>query len=344
MKIYQDDGYLNMAGIIEASYTFNFLVGGRGIGKTYGAIKYCIEHGIKFIYMRRTDTIVQTIVNSELSPVRPVMADMGRGSAVQKINKYVTGFYEAETLADGTTKAEGAPLGIAVGLSVMGNLRGWSAADYTILINDEFIPEKHERTLKNEATAFFNAYETINRNRELQGLPPLQVLFLANANDLTNDYFMELNLINVVDSMRVNGQETRFDRSRGIAIYLLRDSPISKAKQQTALYKLTKGTLYSSMAIDNDFVYEDRGKVASRPLKEYIAIVKVGELVIYRHKSTESYYCCLHLTGSCQEYGITDIELQRFTKNYFYLWSAYLADNIIFETYTCEALFRKYFK
>ena len=344
MKIYQDDGYLNMAGIIERGDTFNFLVGGRGIGKTYGAIKYCIEHKIKFIYMRRTDTIIQTIVNSELSPVRPVMSDLGEISAVEKINKYVTGFYRGEAGEDGTIKAKGSPLGIAVGLSVMGNLRGWSAAEYTILINDEFIPEKHERPLKNEATAFFNAYETVNRNRELQGVNPLQVLFLANASDLTNDYFMELNLINVVDNMRVNGQEVRFDKSRDIAIYLLRDSPISKAKQDTALYRLTKGTLYSSMALNNDFIYEDRGTIASRPLKEYIAVVKVGELVIYRHKSTESYYCCLHLSGSCPEYGITDIELRRFTKNYFHLWSAYLADNIIFETYTCEALFRKYFK
>lgn len=344
MKIYQDNGYLNMPGIIERGDTFNFCVGGRGIGKTYGAIKYCIENGIKFIYMRRTDTIIQTIVNSELSPVRPVMADLGEVSAVEKINKYVTGFYRGEVGEDGTVKPIGNPLGIAVGLSVMGNLRGWSAADYKILINDEFIPEKHERPLKNEATAFFNAYETINRNRELQGLPPLQVLFLANANDLTNDYFLTLNVINRVDSMRINGIEFLHDNKRDLSIYLLHDSPISKAKQNTALYRLTQGTMYSSMALENDFVYEDRGTIASRPLKEYVAVVKVGELVIYRHKSDESYYCCLHLSGSCPEYGITDIELKRFTKNYVHLWSAYLADNIIFETYTCEALFRKYFK
>ena len=102
MNIYQSDGYLNMSAIIENNYTFNFLVGGRGIGKTYGAIKYCIEHGIKFIYMRRTDTIIQTIVNSELSPVKPVMDDMGKQSAVEKINKYVkkTYFFIRKTLKE----------------------------------------------------------------------------------------------------------------------------------------------------------------------------------------------------------------------------------------------------
>ena len=344
MNIYQSDGYLNMSAIIENNYTFNFLVGGRGIGKTYGAIKYCIEHGIKFIYMRRTDTIIQTIVNSELSPVKPVMDDMGKQSAVEKINKYVTGFYEAEQNADGTIKPIGDPIGIAVGLSIMGNMRGWSAADYTVLINDEFIPEKHEHTLKNESSVFFNAYETINRNRELQGQPPLKVLFLANANDMTNDYFMELNLINVVDTMQIKNQTMRFDKNRGIAIYLLHDSPISEEKKETALYKLTSGTMYSNMAIDNDFVYEDRGRIDSRPLIEYKALVRVGELVIYKHKTGTHYYVCLHLTGTCPTYGITDVELKRFTYKYIYLWSAYLSENIIFETYTCEALFRKYYK
>lgn len=344
MKLYDDNGYVNMPEIIERGDPFNFLVGGRGTGKTYGAIKYCIDNGIKFIYMRRTDTIIQTIVNSELSPVRPVMEDRGEMSAVEKINKYVTGFYRAEEDDDGIPHPAGAPLGIAVGLSVMGNLRGWSAADYTILINDEFIPEKHERPLKNEAMAFFNAYETINRNRELQGLDPLQVLFLANANDMTNDYFLTLNLIGVVDGMRETDQEIYHDPRRGLSIYNLLHSPVSQEKKETALYRLTEGTQYSAMAVDNTFAFEDRSLIASRSLREYIAIVKVGELVLYKHKSLNQFYGCLHLSGSCPEYGITDIELKRFTSGYIYLWSAYLANNIIFETYTCEALFRKYFK
>lgn len=343
MKLYLDSGYLNIPAIMERGYIFNFIVGGRGTGKTYGAIKYCIENKIKFVYMRRTDTIIQTIVNSELSPVKPVMRDMGMIDCVQHINKYVTGFYEG-TQQDDKIIPSGDPIGIAVGLSVVGNLRGWSAADYEVLINDEFIPEKHEHPLKNESTAFFNAYETMNRNRELQGRKPLKVLFLANSNDLTNDYFLTLNLINRMDSMRHNNIEVWTDDNRSIALYNLRNSPISQKKKETALYKLTAGTTFKAMAVDNDFIYEDRGNIQSRPLKEYKAIVQVGELVIYKHKSAGTYYCCLHLTGSCEQYGITDIELKRFTSNYIYLWSAYLANNIIFETYTCEALFRKYFK
>ena len=44
-------------------------------------------------------------------------------------------------------------------LSTVSNLRGFDMSDCTLLIYDEFIPEPHERPLKNEAAALFNAYE-----------------------------------------------------------------------------------------------------------------------------------------------------------------------------------------
>lgn len=344
MSLYLDNGYLDVEKIISKGDPFNFIVGGRGIGKTYGAIKYCIDNKIKFIYMRRTDTIIQTIVNGELSPVRPVLEDEGKISETEKINKYITGFYKGIENDNGKIVPCGDLLGIAVGLSVIGNMRGWSAADYDILINDEFIPEKHERPLKNEAMAFFNAYETINRNRELKGRKPLQALFLANSNDLTNDYFLTLKLINTVDQMFIQGVESFRDPARGIGVYVLHNSPISEEKKKTALYQLTEGTEYSEMALDNNFVWEDRGTIASRDLREYRSLVRVGELCIYRHKSKIEYYACLHTSGTPDTYATTDIELRRFTSSYIYLWAAYLQNNIIFETYTCEGLFRKYFK
>lgn len=343
MKIYDDNGYINMSDIIKQGIPFNFIVGGRGTGKTYGAIKYCMDEDIKFIYMRRTDTIVQTLINSEFSPINPVAKDENKLVTTQKINKYITGFYYAILDENGKTRPEtGAPFGCAVGLSVVGNMRGWDASDYQILIMDEFIAEKHEHYIKNEAEVFFNAYETINRNRELKGGKPLRVLFLANANDLTNDYFLTLKLIDKADQMIKKNQQYYIDMNRGVTIYLLHNSPISEKKLHTALYKLTSDTDYSAMALNNDFVYEDRGRGASRPLSEYRAVVRVGELVIYKHKSDISYYACLHLTGNCKTFGTTETELTRFTSSYHYLWTAYLQNNIVFETYTCEALFRKY--
>ena len=54
MKLYESSGYANMPAIIETDTPFILSIGGRGTGKTYGAIKYLLENNITFIYLRRT--------------------------------------------------------------------------------------------------------------------------------------------------------------------------------------------------------------------------------------------------------------------------------------------------
>ena len=55
-KLYLKNGYLNVPYILHYNVPFIFVVGGRGTGKTYGALKYVLESGTPFIYMRRTQS------------------------------------------------------------------------------------------------------------------------------------------------------------------------------------------------------------------------------------------------------------------------------------------------
>lgn len=344
-KLYLPSGYVDISWVRAHGMPFNFMVGGRGTGKTYGCLTNCLDKKDKFIYMRRTDTILQATLNGEFNPMNPIEKDRHLLLATEPINRYIRGWYPGITDDNGKViPSAQSPYGVAVALSVIGNMRGWDAQDYNVLINDEFIPESHERPLKDEADAFFNAYETINRNREFKGRPPLTCFLLSNANDMTNDYFMKLGLIDIVDHMQANKQEFYMDRDKGLTISLLEDSPISKKKRETALYKLTQGTSFAKMALNNTFTKDVHTKPKSMPLVEYRPIVKIGELVIYEHKSRYEYYACLHLTGSCTEYGTSDIEIKRFASQYNWLWQLYMKDFIIFETYNTEALFRKMFK
>ena len=66
-KIYSASGYISMAGLIELSVPFIFIIGARGIGKTYGAIRYEIENGKKFILMRRSQTQAALIEKPEFN-------------------------------------------------------------------------------------------------------------------------------------------------------------------------------------------------------------------------------------------------------------------------------------
>lgn len=344
MNIYLESGYLDIRGIIQIGMPFTFLVGGRGTGKTYGALEVMVEDKYKFMFMRRTQTQADLINKPEFSPFKSLNIDHEWQIGTAPITKYNSGFYHMKENEKGKLVPAGELLGITAALSTISNVRGFDASDVDIMLYDEFIPEKHERPIKNEGAAFFNAYETINRNRELKGVKPLQAICMANANNLANDIFMQLKIVRKAETMKRKGQEISIDKNRGICIIILDCSPISQKKQDTALYRLTDGTDFGEMSINNNFSGEEVGKIKSRPLKEYKPIVTIGEITIYEHKSKREFYVSTHKLGSPKEYGVGEIERGRFRRIYSNLWTEYMCNTIEFEEYLCEILFTKYFE
>lgn len=343
MNIYQENGYINIRAIQRLGLPFNFVVGGRATGKTYTALKTQIEDDAVFMFMRRTQTQADLINKPEFSPFKPINADNGWNIGAQTITKYNSAFYEMVEDGDKLVP-QGKPKGYTCALSTISNMRGFDASDVVTLIYDEFIPERHERPLKNEGVAFLNAYETINRNRELKGAPPLQVIGLANANDLANPIFMELNLVRKAEQMRRRGQEVSIDRTRGVGLFLLNNSPISEKKQNTALYKLSRGSEFSEMSLNNNFTCEEAAIIKSRNLSEYKPVVAIGEICIYEHKSTGRLYVSTHTIGTPPYYSPGEIDRRRFQRQYGWVWFAYMSNNVDFEEILCEILLTKYCK
>lgn len=346
MNIYLESGYIDIRKILSLGLPFNFLVGGRATGKTYGSLEVVIKDNIKFMYMRRTQTQADLINKPDFSPFKSLNRDFGWNIGTESISKYNAGFYN-QIEQDGVLISSGSPLGYTGALSTMSNIRGFDASDVELLINDEFIPEKHERPIKNEGWAFLNAYETINRNRELLGKKALQALCLANANNLANPIFMELGLVKKAHDMKrkskTSKQEIFIDRDRGILLIIMDESPISQRKAETALYRLTRGSTFEAMSIKNDFSGEEVGRIKSKPLKEYKPIVKVGEITIYEHKSKRAYYVSTHKMGSPATFGDGETERARFRRVYQWVWDEYMENNIEFEEYLCEILLTKVF-
>ena len=235
-------------------------------------------------------------------------------------------------------------IGYVFALSTLSNMRGFDASDVELIIYDEFIPEKHERPIKQEAEALWNAYETINRNRELKGDPPVQLLCLANANDITNPVFESLGLIRVADRMQKKQTERWTDDKRGIQLIMLQRSPISQKKNQTVLYNLTSGSAYSRMAIENSFNV-DRQHVRPRPLSEYIPVCQIGELCIYRHKSEPRLYCTTHKAGVfSRTFGSADTDRIYYRRMFCHHWEMYIQNQIDFEDVLSEKLYLHYWE
>ena len=340
MKIYDESGYVNIKGILEEGYPFNFLVGGRGTGKTYTTLKVAKEYGLKFMLMRRTQSQADLISKPEFSVFKPLNEDKGWNVMVRRISKYNSAFFIPD-LDDEKIEHE---IGYTCALSTISNMRGFDASDIQLLIYDEFIPEKHERLLKNEADAIFNAYETMNRNREIKGIAPIQMICLANANDITNPVFESLKLIRIADRMQKGNTDRWTDEKRGIQLIMLHRSPISRKKSQTVLYNLTDGTEFSNMALDNDFNI-DRQHVKARPLTEYTPICSIGELCIYRHKSESRLYASTHLSGVFnKKYSLSETDRLHYQRLFRTHWNMYISGKIDFEDVLAEKLFARYWE
>lgn len=329
MKIYYpESGYVNIEGILREGYPFNFVCGGRGTGKTYDALRTARNKGIKFVLLRRTQTQADIISNPKFSVFKPLNDDLGWNVQPEKLGDKQKGFVENDNV-----------IGYVMALNTLSNMRGFDASDIELIIFDEFIPEKHERPIKNEAEALWNAYETINRNRELKGIPPVQLLCLANANDITNPVFESLSLIRIADRMQKKGTERWTDEKRGIQLIMLQRSPISNKKGGTALYHLTEGSSFSKMSLENSFNV-DRQHVRPRPLCEYIPACKVGELCIYRHKTENRLYCTTHEAGVFKrKYSASDSDRIYYRRIFYLHWEMYISNQIDFGDVLSEKLF-----
>lgn len=292
-----DSRYFTLDKSKKSDMPFNIFIGGRGTGKTFTTLDEAYVSNTeesRFMYLRRTEVEVSSIADDKYNPFKAVNRIKGYNVQARYVTKNSVGeFYES--LESGEERF----LGYASALSTFGKLRGADLCDVDKIVFDEFIKTRAGHPIKDEADLFFNAYETINRNREIEGRKPLKAYLLSNATTLNSPILEELNLITVIERMKRKGQIAYTDKDRGIHIELLDHIQISEEKRETALYKLTKNTTYYAHALDNEFAYDSFENVAKVQLNEYLPWIQIDDLYIYRHKNRLEYYVCKS-KGKCQ--------------------------------------------
>ena len=331
-KIYNSDGWVNWDYILSQDASFISIVGARGVGKTYGCFKKLVDEGKKFIYLRRLKSQLDQCGKPEGNPFKKINDDTGH-----EIKPFPSGGIISFREGDKT----GELVSVGVALSVVANVRGIDFSDFDYIVFDEFIASIGERPIKNEFTAFLNFYETVNRNRELSGKDPVKCLMLGNANTLINPYFSGWHFMKTAVKMIMGGQMVWRTDDKTRMVILLLNSPISEKKRGTALYQ-NATTDFIDMALDNAF-RTDETKIKSEPLKEYIHLVSVGEIGIYKHKSERKYYVS---STQAKEpyYDSFGIGLKMFQQDYYMLRVHYMVSkNVLFESFEVEVIFRELF-
>lgn len=244
----KDELWWNPARTASYNCLFNFIVGNRGAGKTYGALKRNIEKFLRspkgnrhqFIYMRR--------LKEELKKL--TTAQNGRlFDAVQR------------EFPDHVLRAEGDVLycdkevcGYAVALSTSSKLKSDAFPHVREIIFDEFIIDniKTYHYLPDEVRKFQDAYETIARPGNDLTRPDTIVWFLSNAVTINNPYFAEFRL-----TPPANGDIQRFGKTKDMLVQNVANQRLIDRKKSTRFGKMIEGSKYAEYAYDNQWLMDD---------------------------------------------------------------------------------------
>lgn len=230
--------YYDIAGLLSQRCIFNFVIGNRGGGKTYGGKKLVINRFLKkqqqFVWVRRYRTELDTLSDfwADIRPAYPDVALTQKGDSL-----YING-----ELA-----------GYLIALSTSMQLKSVAFPLVATVIFDEFIIDKGRiNYLRNEAHVFMELYETIARMRN-----NVTALFFGNAISIVNPYF---DFFKVAPDLG-----RRYTKRNGVCIeFYFNDMFIAK-KEGTAFGKLIKDTSYGEYNMKNKFLRDSDSFIETRP-------------------------------------------------------------------------------
>lgn len=229
--------YYSFGPVLSRNGVYNFIVGARGLGKTYGAKKKAVKdflaRGDQFIYLRRYDTELRAardtlfadlIANNEFPDV--AFRIKGNEGQIQR-NKHSPW----ETCC------------FFVPLSKAQSKKSVSFPNVKTIIYDEFIIEKGSlHYLPNEAKAFNDFYSTVDRWQD-----KTRVLFLANSLTIMNPYFLEYDIRPKKDQEWITGY------GGFVVAHFPNDAEFTSGVYKTRFGQFIKGTDYADYSVGSEF-------------------------------------------------------------------------------------------
>lgn len=224
------DMYYDINRTLSRQRLFNFVIGARGCGKTYGAkkqvIKQFLRTGAQFVYIRRYETELPA------AEIRNFFDDVAEEFPDHEFKAW-----------NGIFRIDGEVAGWYIALSKAVMLKSIPFPNVKLIIFDEFIIEVGMyQYLPNEVRAFLDCYNTISRDRDVT------VLFLSNAITMANPYFIYFDI--------------KFEKAQTVyltefmSVELLESREYSEHVAQTKFGRMIASTEYGKYAIQNKFLLD----------------------------------------------------------------------------------------
>lgn len=341
MSLYLKNGYIDFNWIEKVAdknnISFIVCIGKRQVGKTYGCLELMLNAHKNFILLRRTNKELSMIKNKVNSPFEKIKG------YTDKIE--ITGGDDAinEILLNEGEDIDNKKIGIALALTTVASVRGFSASQYTDVVYDEAIPETHVYKIKHEEDAFLNAYVTINSNRELEEPPKKAVRcwILSNSNNLDAAILRALNITEIVERMSLHKEEIRILKDRGIMIILPDSKTVTEKHKKTALYKAVgTNSNFAKMALENEFSYNDFSDVKQVDIINYKPLVRIGIVTVFKHKSKSELYICESGKETVKyKYSNTEYYINLFNKDFPNIRPMYIRGKVFFQSVAVKSYF-----
>lgn len=259
--------FYDISGLLSQRCVFNFVIGNRGGGKTYGSKKLVINRFKRkkhqFVWVRRYQTEIDTLSD--------FWADIRAEFPNDELSQVGNELYINGDLA-----------GYLIALSTSMRLKSVAYPLVRTIIFDEFIIDKGRiNYLRNEAHVFMELYETIARMRE-----NVVAIFLGNAISIVNPYF---DFFKITPKL---GQ--RYTKNGGVCIEFYFNEQFIAKKENTAFGKLIKDTSYGEYNMKNKFLRDSDSFIQTRPatanLKLYQFIFDGEHYSLWQDYKYQRYY------------------------------------------------------
>lgn len=240
--------YYNYKKLLSYQATLNFIIGERGVGKTYGLLKYFTERYLKtgdqFIYLRRYQSEIDEIGN-KLFNYHIKNNEFGDDNVIGYSK-------EAYTM-------NGEPFCFMKPLTKEGHIKSVPMPNVKYIIYDEFlITNRSQHYIPREPTQLLSFIDSVYRERDPH------VFMLGNASTQTNPYFDFFNL-----KLPYKSEFATF-KDGLILVNYIQNKAYRDHRSKTKFGRLISGTTYGDYAINNQFLDDDHSFIAKKTPKSWL--------------------------------------------------------------------------
>lgn len=226
----------------------NFVIGGRGVGKTFNCKKFCIDDYLKkgrqFFYVRRYNTELEIAFEGFFDQLQEEGFFKDKVFKILKVKKNLWKF-----------EMDGEIIGFACALTTSLIAKSASFPRVYNLIFDEVLLARGTsyHYLKNEVILFLELLESIFRLRNGR------CFLLSNAVSVANPYF---------DYWGIKlHKDKNFERYQDglICVEQVANQEYTEVKRKSVMGRLVRGTRYGDYAIDNKMLQDTGEFIAWKP-------------------------------------------------------------------------------